>query len=304
MKIKFVIIGGGVAGLSAAIRLAELGQKPLIIESGNYPAHKICGEFLSPECMKQLNCWDIHPVFIKKTTLHTANHHLIFPFLVNAGSLSHLTLDPALVKYALSLGCQFKTDSQVHLFEQKKDSKSPHLIHLSNSETIEAENVILAAGKFHTYSAAPIKCYMGFKSHFDNSDLKIDHLEMFSFPNAYLGVSPVEDNKANVACIAKISHMENINPQTFIQNLIAKNPYLNALLPVKNNLFKEWMTASIPDFGFKQTPDWQDCYFIGDAAMTIPPASGNGLSLAIFGGCLAAEHAVEQKYLEFKKIWK
>ncbi len=41
-----VIVGGGVAGLSAANRLADAGLSPLIVEASKYPAHRICGEFL------------------------------------------------------------------------------------------------------------------------------------------------------------------------------------------------------------------------------------------------------------------
>ena len=303
MKIKFAIIGGGLAGLCAAIRLAELGEEPLIIESGDYPAHKICGEFLSPECLVYLNNWNIHPIPINEAILRTSDSELVFPFPSAAGGMSHLELDPSLVKHALSCGVQLRTNSPVHSFQQKKHSNDLHLIQLPNDEIIEAANVIIAAGRFNTYSSPPVMRYRGFKAHFENENSEIDRLEMFSFSGAYLGLSPIENGKTNVACIAEADKIGSLDPQIFIRNLISQNSYLNSLLTPKKNLFNQWMTTAIPAFGVKETPNWLDCYFIGDAAMTIPPASGNGLSLAIFGGRLAAEYAVKQNYQEFKLIW-
>ncbi len=54
-----VIIGGGVAGLCAANYLTDAGLRPLIIESGNFPSHRICGEFLSHESLPILQNWQI-----------------------------------------------------------------------------------------------------------------------------------------------------------------------------------------------------------------------------------------------------
>lgn len=44
-------------------------------------------------------------------------------------------------------------------------------------------------------------------------------------------------------------------------------------------------------------------YFIGDAAGTIPPITGNGLGLSIRGGILAADFAVKKDWKSFKKIF-
>jgi SAM-dependent methyltransferase len=44
-----VIVGLGPAGASAAISLAQRGARVLALEAGEFPRHKVCGEFLSPE---------------------------------------------------------------------------------------------------------------------------------------------------------------------------------------------------------------------------------------------------------------
>jgi len=45
------IVGAGPAGASAAIRLAQKGFRVTLIEREQFPRHKLCGEFISPECL-------------------------------------------------------------------------------------------------------------------------------------------------------------------------------------------------------------------------------------------------------------
>jgi glycine/D-amino acid oxidase-like deaminating enzyme len=43
------IIGGGLAGLSAAIQFRRSGHSVLLVEKEAYPFHKVCGEYISME---------------------------------------------------------------------------------------------------------------------------------------------------------------------------------------------------------------------------------------------------------------
>jgi len=305
MKVKFLIIGGGVAGLCAAIRLAELGEESVLIEGGSYPAHKICGEFLSPECMHVLHDWNICPLPISEMVLKTSNNYVNFSFPSSAGGMSHIQLDTALAERASQYGVQIKTNTQVCSLMPKRSSKESHLIQLSSGETLEALQVIIATGRIPGYNIkAPLMSYIGFKAHF--KDIASDGiLEMFSMPGAYLGIAPVEGQACNVACLAELKQVQTFaDPQDFIENLISLNSHLYQRLTKENNLFEKWMFAKVPDFGIKQTPDWLDAYYIGDAAATIPPACGNGLALAISSGRLAAEYAINKRSQDFKRIWK
>ena len=45
------IVGAGPAGSSAAIRLANAGLSVLLVEQKKFPREKLCGEFISPECL-------------------------------------------------------------------------------------------------------------------------------------------------------------------------------------------------------------------------------------------------------------
>src|SRR5712692_205293 len=46
-----IVVGGGPAGSSAAIHLATRGARVLLAEQKQFPRPKLCGEFISPECM-------------------------------------------------------------------------------------------------------------------------------------------------------------------------------------------------------------------------------------------------------------
>lgn len=46
-----VIVGGGPAGASAGIHLAARGARVLLAERERFPRPKLCGEFISPECL-------------------------------------------------------------------------------------------------------------------------------------------------------------------------------------------------------------------------------------------------------------
>ncbi|HEX8505720.1 MAG TPA: FAD-dependent oxidoreductase, partial [Hymenobacter sp.] len=43
------IIGGGVAGLTLALQLAQAGRKVVLFEKEKYPFHRVCGEYISME---------------------------------------------------------------------------------------------------------------------------------------------------------------------------------------------------------------------------------------------------------------
>ena len=49
-KYDAIIVGGGPAGSSAAISLAEGGARVLLLEEKRMPRGKLCGEFITPEC--------------------------------------------------------------------------------------------------------------------------------------------------------------------------------------------------------------------------------------------------------------
>ena len=48
-KKDIIIVGGGLAGLTASISLSGFGHSVMLFETNTYPHHKVCGEYVSNE---------------------------------------------------------------------------------------------------------------------------------------------------------------------------------------------------------------------------------------------------------------
>lgn len=303
-QFDYVILGGGVAGLCAAKRLLELGIYPLVIEAGSYPSHKVCGEFISPSSISVLNRWGIHPIPLYHIQLGTPLNHVQFAFPEPAGALSHLTLDLQLANQISKEGATVLTQTKVIGFSPSFEEKQVHTLSLSSGEKIKAKHLLIATGRLPGHSQIPKIRYVGIKAHFSGLTLR-STLHMFSFKGAYLGITPIENECANLACIAAVEQFQKYSSaKHFMQSLIASQENLSHLLTPGTNLFDGWMETAVPGFGLRSNPKWPRTYWIGDAAGTIPPATGNGLSLAILSGYLAAECAAKNEPLIYKREWK
>lgn len=286
-----MIIGGGVAGLSALNRLADLGVPATLVEGGDYPAHKICGEFFSPESAFILKEWDlIATAQINRVSFTSNTSSLSFSIPTPAQSQARYDFDCKLAKRAKEKGVVILTNTKVVKIENKE-------LHLDNGNILPFSEIIISAGRFYK-SGAPQ--YFGIKGHLKGLDVE-NHLEMFPFDGGYGGLSPIGGNLANFACLIRAaSH----TMPTLIESVFQKAPHLKKRLEQGELIFKDWMTCPVPAFGIKKPPEEPHTYYIGDAAGTIPPASGLGLSLALTSGYMVAGYALKGDYTGFRAAWK
>ncbi len=59
LKSKILIVGAGPSGASLAIRLARENFRVRLIERERFPRPKLCGEFISPECLEHFRELDV-----------------------------------------------------------------------------------------------------------------------------------------------------------------------------------------------------------------------------------------------------
>jgi len=98
------IIGGGLAGLSLSILLAQAGYKIILFEKEQYPFHRVCGEYISLESRSfieslgcQLNQLDL-PI-IKRLIVSAPNGDFIKANLEPGGiGISRFLIDNELKK--------------------------------------------------------------------------------------------------------------------------------------------------------------------------------------------------------------
>ena len=112
-----IIIGGGLAGLTAAIHLSKEKYDVLVIEKTAYPKHKVCGEYISNEVFPYLQFLDIEVYNlgaqkINRFELSTPKGNLTKAILPLGGfGISRYTLDDALAKKAIQNGVKIIHDS-------------------------------------------------------------------------------------------------------------------------------------------------------------------------------------------------
>lgn len=289
-----IIIGGGVAGLSALNRLADLGTLSTLIESGSYPAHKLCGEFFSPESYPILSEWNLlPPTKIDKISLHSVNRTLTFSLESPAQSQSRYEFDKKLADRAKEKGCTLLTNIKVAKINAKN-------VVLENGSVLPYSSLIVSAGRFFGVDQVFTPQYIGIKGHLKGI-ANNDHLEMFVFRNGYAGLSPIGNTASNFACLF---HKSLKAEMPIIEALYQAAPHLKKRLEQGTLIFKDWITSPVPPFGLKNNPHQPNVYFIGDAAGTIPPASGLGLTLALTSGYLVADYVLKEDPVGFQIAWK
>lgn len=301
MERDYVIVGGGVAGLSGANRLVDLGIEPMVIEAGHYPSHKVCGEHFSYEALPILREWQLAPAReIPVMQMHVGGSSYFYPLPYPSASGSRYSFDNQLCDRARRLGAEIRTGTQV------VDLKpgAPCKITLSTGEVILAKRVLIGTGRISNASPPKRFPYIGLKAHFSEvADL--NRLEMHLLDGAYCGLSPIENGHHNLAILAHQKHLKTTPEETFKHLLSQRSAEaLRDRLSSSRRLFSDWKVAVVPHFGERTPPVWEGCYFLGDAMGSIAPASGDGLAMAVTSGWLAAEYALADDPDGFRWAWR
>lgn len=302
-----VIIGGGVAGLSAANQMVDKGLSSLIIDGGTFPSHKICGEFFSHECLSILNGWKI-PLSGEISTARfiCAENKTEFRLPRASGSCSRYTFDSMLLDRATKKGARAMTEISVKSLVKSSDI---YEVVLSDGQTIKARNLMIGTGripKLAQNQKSPEMVYFGFKAHFENIDIG-NCVEMHLFPGGYVGISNVDGRTTNIACLVKKEYILKFGePEDFISRL-QEDPSMELFkqrMSKARMVYPKWLMGPLPEFGIRSNPHLDNVYWIGDAAGSIPPICGDGLAIAITSGCMAADSFMHSNADQFRKEWQ
>jgi flavin-dependent dehydrogenase len=268
------IVGGGLAGLSLGIALRRAGVPAEIHEAGDYPRHRVCGEFIA----------GLDDATIAKLGIGDA--------LADAGRHRHVTWfwhDRIVCRHALPLPARaisrFALDARLaDLFT----SSGGHLV-THTRKTLPPNRVgWVDAGGRKPSGASP---WIGLKLHARDLPTN-DDLELHLGDGAYVGLSAVEDGWINVCGLFRR------RPGLRVERDQGLDTYLRAsgLRPLAERLaaatIQPGSASAVAGFAFARRVAETEGLRLGDAGGMIPPFTGNGMAMAFTGAALALDPLV------------
>ncbi|MCC5945137.1 MAG: NAD(P)/FAD-dependent oxidoreductase [Bernardetiaceae bacterium] len=293
-----IIIGGGLAGLTTAILLAQAGERVALVEKHQYPFHKVCGEYISNEVLPFLKRMGIEPfahaaVDITQFKLSAPNGKTLKIDLPLGGfGISRFRLDELMYQKAQALGVTFILKNRViEVFRECEVFTCK-----TTNANYTAKVIIGAHGKrdsldrklerpFYNQKAP----YIGVKYHIKTDLHPPDEIALHNFEDGYCGISRIEDEKY---CFCYLSHTDNLDKHRKIDEIEAKvlkkNPFLQQLLSDAEVLYRRPEIIHKVSFAPK-AQIVNGIWMCGDAAGLITPLCGNGMAMAIRGANLLAQ---------------
>ena len=290
------IIGGGLAGLTLAIQLAEAGRYVILFEKGKYPFHKVCGEYISMESYDFLERIGIplstmNLPMINEVKISSPNGNFITRQLDLGGfGISRYTLDSTLAELAVQKGVVLLAETKVSDIVFENDT----FIIKAAQQTYEAKVACGAYGKrslldkkSETKLTPKGKNYMAVKYHI-KLNFPNNRIELHNFKDGYCGVSKVDGDKY---CLCYLTASQNLRDngndiKVMEQNVLMKNPFLRKYFSEAIFLYNQPLTISQISFSKKKAVK-DHVLMLGDSAGNIAPLCGNGMSMAMHSSFVA-----------------
>jgi flavin-dependent dehydrogenase len=293
-----IVIGGGLAGLTAAVHLSQNGHQVVVFEKQRYPHHKVCGEYVSNEVVPYLNRLGVsleaaEAVAIDSIILSTVGGKSMETGLPLGGKgISRFAFDNLLYRRALACGVifQFQRVTSIEL----KDFIF-EVVTYSN-KTYTSKLVIGAYGKRSSLDktlnrdfVAKKSSWLAVKGHYKYDNFPEQSVALHSFKGGYGGLSKTETGAVNFCYLVSYDSFQmEASIDSFEANVVAQNPFLQEFLQHAIPLFKEPLTIAQISFHPKKAVD-NHILMCGDTAGLIHPLCGNGMAMAIHSAKIAAE---------------
>jgi menaquinone-9 beta-reductase len=264
------IIGGGLAGLALGTALRREGVPVTIFEAGDYPRHRVCGEFLTGLDETTIARLDLAPLLADAPRHHRVAWCLngaplrVQKLPAPAFGLSRHALDARLAEEFIRLGGELRTRTRM------TDDDAP-------------PGRVFANGR----RRGPPQ-WLGLKLHARGLDLAAD-LEVHLGHVAYVGLSPVEDGAVNVCGLFRIRD-DARGERTALLLAHLRATGLDALAArLERAELDEASFTAVAGLHFDRGPAHAGRLAIGDAFAMIPPFTGNGMAMAFQSAELALD---------------
>lgn len=278
MSRPLTIIGGGLAGLTLGIGLRKQNIPVAIYESGDYPRHRVCGEFISGRGQAALERMGLVVGFEKAGAVYARS--VLF---VSGGIKSPVRqlATPAL--------CLSRYEMEALLAEKFRELGGDLRARSRWNGNRDNEGMVFATGRRLEPSENEIR-WFGVKGHVVRSNavrLEAD-LEMHISPNGYVGINRVNDGRINVCGLFR-ARPGKWRPDSKAEWLLGQ-PKSLLRKRLENAQFDTASFCSIAGLQLKpRLAAIRDECCVGDALTMTPPVTGNGMSMAFESAEMALE---------------
>jgi len=280
-----IIVGGGPAGTAAAITALRLGAHVLLLERGRFPRHKVCGEFISPEGVELLASLGLDELVrraprIAHARLFAESSVAEAALSPPAAAISRYKLDYALWRRASEMGADGREQTEARAIT----GSGPFTVATSAGD-FTARAVINASGRWSNLRRSRLsqpqqEKWVGWKAHFHEADPPAS-VDLCFFAGGYCGVQPLGDGRVNVCAMVQAAVASSI------EQVLALHPRLAERSHAWRQASETVATSPLV-FAPPQAEEG-GVLFAGDAAGFIDPFVGDGISMALRSGAMAAD---------------
>lgn len=265
------IVGGGLAGLSLGLALRRAGIPVTVFEAGDYPRHRVCGEFITGLSATTLHRLELLPLLADAVV----QRELAWFFGDEPGRVQRLP------RAALGLS-RYALDARLaEAFEAAGGT-----LHRRTRVTDRAAR---PGRLFATGRRARRAAWIGLKFHVRSLALARD-LELHLGAQAYVGLARVETGAINVCGLFQRRPLARPGPELLFAYLRACG--LNALAArLRQGTIDaaSFCAVAALDFDRSVPRPRPGEVALGDACAVIPPFTGNGMAMAFQSAELALE---------------
>lgn len=312
MNADCVIVGGGPAGASLAIRLARLGASVLLLDRQQFPRPKPCGDCLSPQAnllleelgvLARISALDYArlcgwQIFAPNGSSFCARFDATTgdPRLRHAVAVERARLDAVLLDAAADAGARIETGAHVTGLLASSDVVNGVEIRDRNGtlHKLHGQLVIGADGLRSTVRARlgvearqPRVRKVSLTWHIEHADRLSDFGEMHLRSGGCIGLAPIDESSANLTVVAdatRFGQQVREDTRAFAERFIAGAPALAGRIATAQ--LNDKPLASGPFDRPVKAITRPGVALVGDAAGYFDPFTGQGIYQALSSAAL------------------
>jgi flavin-dependent dehydrogenase len=318
-----IIVGGGPAGSTAAILLAQAGWSVALVEKHAFPRRKVCGECIAATNLPLLDALGVGAAFdalagpeLHHVGLFVHAHELVAPLPRDTSAhpwgraLGREHLDSLLLQRAAAVGAALWQPWTVKRISREGDQHICRLATQSGaSATLTAPILIAANGSWEPdpagASAAPAPHrgdLFGFKATFSDADIAPGLLPVLAFTGGYGGMVLGDHERTTFAfCIRRDTLRDARARHRGLSAALAAAAHVQAQCTgvdrvlASATLQAPWLSVGPIHPGIRAPWRGDGVFAIGNAAGEAHPILGEGISMAIQSAWLLCERLLTRE---------